>query len=91
MSKAMAGMIDAELEAEMKEARAEGFSGAEYEAEIRRRQTSRTLPFDSRNEVSADARYVAECVSGRIITHMWIIGVLVPTVLGILLALLTAK
>jgi hypothetical protein len=41
----------------------------------------------SRNEVSADARYIAS----KIVSHMWIIFVLLPIVLGILFALLTAK
>jgi hypothetical protein len=37
-------------------------------------------PFDSRTEISADARYV----SGRIVKHLWIIFVALPFVLAIL-------
>ncbi len=63
-------------------------------------------PFDSRNEVSADARHIAEnqilltrnevsadarYIAGKIVSHMWIIFVLLPVVLGILFAILTAK
>lgn len=48
--------------------------------------------------ISADARYIAERAaiaakkaSGRIVKHLWIIFVLLPVVLGILFAVLTAK
>ncbi len=41
-------------------------------------------PFDSRTEISADARHVA----GRIVTHLWIIFVIMPFVLGILYEIL---
>jgi hypothetical protein len=44
-------------------------------------------PFDSRNEISADARYIG----GKIVSHTWIIFVLLPIVLGVLFAILTAK
>jgi hypothetical protein len=42
--------------------------------------------FDLRSEVSEDARYF----SGRIVTHLWIIFVLLPVVLGILFTILYA-
>jgi hypothetical protein len=63
-------------------------------------------PFDSRSEVSADARHIAENqaaltrnevsadarhIAGKIVSHMWIIFVLLPIVLGVLFAVLTAK
>jgi hypothetical protein len=78
------GLMDVEVEALMKQAR--GDDQDQYADVIRRRQISRTLPFDARNEVSADATYIA----GRIVTHMWIIGVLVPVVAVLLVQLLAA-
>lgn len=50
-----------------------------------KRQESLAKPFDPRTEISADAQHIA----GRIVTHMWIIFVLLPLVLGILFAILT--
>ncbi len=44
-------------------------------------------PFNPRTEVSADARHTA----GRIITHMWIIFIVLPFILAILFAIFTAK
>jgi hypothetical protein len=41
--------------------------------------------FDPRREISADAQYIA----GRIVTHLWVIFVLLPFVLGFLWYLLT--
>lgn len=38
-------------------------------------------PFDPRNEVSADARYIAK----RVVKHLWIIFLVVPTILSIIL------
>jgi hypothetical protein len=50
---------------------------------------------DARTQISADAQYIAESArkdaqqaSGRIVTHMWIIFVLLPIVLAILFAIL---
>jgi hypothetical protein len=50
-----------------------------------------------RAQVSADAYHIVKCAredareaSGRIVKHMWIIFVLLPIVLAILFALLTA-
>jgi hypothetical protein len=54
---------------------------------LRKRQLSRTLPFDERNEVSADARFIA----GRIVKHLWLIAVLLPVVSGILFAVISNK
>ena len=51
-----------------------------------RRQASIARGFDLRSEVSEDARYI----SGRIVTHLWIIFVLLPVVLGILFGILYA-
>ena len=74
-------------------------------AEDRRTMLSAN-PFDSRREVSADARHIADnytsftrnevsadarYVAGKIVSHMWIIFVLLPVVLGILFAILTSK
>jgi hypothetical protein len=55
-----------------------------YEDVLRARQTSRTLPFDARNEVSADARFIA----ARIVSNMWIIGVGLPIVAALLIVAL---
>jgi hypothetical protein len=51
-----------------------------------KRQASVARGFDLRSEVSEDARYI----SGRIVTHLWIIFVLLPVVLGILFTILYA-
>lgn len=83
--KDMTGLLDVQIEALMKNAKTNDKST--YEDELRNRQLSRTLPFDARNEVSADARYVA----GHIVTHLWIIGVVVPVVAGLLFVLFTMK
>src|ERR1039458_1630641 len=41
-------------------------------------------PFDPRTEVSADARHIAS----KIVTHLWILFVLLPFIIGVLLVLL---
>jgi hypothetical protein len=45
-------------------------------------------PFDPRREISADAEHIAKVVSGRIVTHLWIIFVALPFMLGLLYAIL---
>jgi hypothetical protein len=70
----VARLMDVEVESLMK--KADDYDRGRYEDEIRKRQLSRTLPFDTRNEVSADARYVASSIT----KHLWIIGVVIPTV-----------
>ncbi len=74
-------MLDVELEQLMK---ANPKERETYEEVIRARQLSRTLPFDPRNELSTDAKYVAD----RIVGTMWTIFVLLPVVVGLLLAAL---
>lgn len=65
MSKLKEQMIDAQLETLMNGCHPKNTAGREmYAKMIRDRQLSRTLPFDPRNEVSADAVYI----SGRIVT-----------------------
>jgi hypothetical protein len=58
------------------------------EAESQRLSERRTelenIPFDPRTEVSADAKHIA----GRIITHLWILFILVPVIIAVLLAVL---
>jgi hypothetical protein len=49
----------------------------------RLRRCNSAFPFDPRREVSADAKHI----SGRIVTHLWVIFVLLPIVLGILWAI----
>lgn len=73
-------MIDAEVETLMKQAK----DRSNYEDVLRKRQLSRTLVFEARNEVSADARFIA----GRIVTNMWIIGVGLPVVAALLIVAL---
>lgn len=51
-----------------------------------KRQASIARGFDLRSEVSEDARYI----SGRIVTHLWIIFVLLPVMLGVLFSILYA-
>lgn len=81
ISKLREQMLDVELERLMKANPKERES---YEETIRARQLSRTLPFDPRNELSTDAKYIAD----RIVGTMWTIFVLVPVVLGLLAAAL---
>ena len=76
-------VIDVDVESRMKET-TYGPYKVEYENVLRKRQQSRTLLFDARNEVSADARYIAS----RIVTTMWIIGVGLPIVAALLLAMI---
>ena len=45
-----------------------------------RRQALQDNPFDPRTEISADAIHIAS----RVVTHLWIIFVLLPFVLGLL-------
>ncbi len=78
MSKLKEQMLDVELEQLMKT----GDTSARDI--IAARQLSRTLPFDPRNELSTDAKYVAD----RIVSTMWMIFIVLPFVVGILLALL---
>jgi hypothetical protein len=67
--------------------------------EVGKPETSAVVvPFDTRTEVSADAYHIVKCAredsreaAGRIVKHLWIIFVLLPVVLGILFAILTAK
>ena len=54
------------------------------EARAKKRAELQENPFDTRTEVSADAKHIA----GRIIKHLWIIFVLLPIVLGVLWALM---
>ena len=56
-------------------------------ARAAKREELQDNPFDPRTEVSADAKHIA----GRIVKNLWIIFVLLPVVLGILFAILTAK
>ena len=56
---------------------------AELEAKrlelIARRKGLEDFPFDPRTEISADAEHIAS----RVVTHLWIIFVLLPFVLGL--------
>ena len=54
------------------------------DARARKRAELLENPFDSRAEVSADAKHIAS----SIIKHLWIIFVLLPVVLGVLWALM---
>lgn len=81
--KDVTGLMDVEVEVLMKQAVFPADRKA-YEDVLRKRQLSRTLPFDARNEVSADARHIAS----HIIKHMWIIGVGLPVVAALLIVAL---
>jgi hypothetical protein len=48
-----------------------------------KREELQAKPFDPRTEVSADA-YIA----GRIVTHLWLLFVLLPFIIGVLLVLI---
>jgi hypothetical protein len=71
----------AELERRRSQREADRIRGESVRAELLRN------PFDPRREVSGDGRHIAS----RVITHMWIIFILLPIVFGILFAVLTAK
>ena len=49
-----------------------------------KREELRVNPFDPRTEISADAKQIA----GRIVSHLWILFVLLPLVAGALWTLL---
>jgi|SRR5208282_97920 len=54
------------------------------------REELKSNPVNPRTEISADAEYIAKttlAASGRIVKHLWIIFVLLPVVLGILIAI----
>lgn len=67
-----------------REALAESQRLAEEVRLSKRRALLEAVPFDSRTEISADARHIA----GRVVTALWIIFVLIPFVLGILFEIL---
>ena len=52
--------------------------------QAKKREELQDNPFDPRTEVSADAKHIGS----RIVTHLWIIFVLLPFVLGVLWALM---
>jgi len=56
--------------------------------ENRRRELLERHPFDPRTELSADAVHIGKRVD-RLVTHLWIIVVLLPFVLGVLYYLMT--
>ena len=51
-----------------------------------KRQELQDNPFDPRTEISADAKHIAS----RVVTHLWILFVLLPVIAVILLALIGA-
>ena len=61
--------------------------------ELKRRGLPTEIAPTPPDPISADAKYIARAVdedSGRIIKHMWIILVLLPVLLGILYAIVSA-
>jgi len=60
---------------------------AERQRLSKKRQALQDDPFDPRTEISADARHIAS----RIVTHLWILFVLLPVIIGLLYALVTAR
>ncbi len=71
---------------------AERFAKRKRDAEEQRatraakREELQDNPFDPRTEVSADAKHIAS----RIVFHLWVLFVLLPFVVGILLAIVSA-
>jgi hypothetical protein len=63
---------------------------AEEQRLSRKRQSLQDNPFDPRTEISADAKRIAGRID-RIVTHLWILFVLLPVILGLLYALLTIR
>jgi hypothetical protein len=83
VSKIKEQLLDVELDNAIK---ADPSLRDNYENIIRARQLSRTLPFDHRNEISADAVYIAD----RVVKTMWIILVVLPVVMGLLLVAISS-
>jgi hypothetical protein len=73
-------LIDVDVESRMNASTYPPYK-KEYENVLRTRQQSRTLPFDARNEVSADARYIVE----KITKYIVVLFVLLPVVAGLML------
>ncbi len=70
-----------------------GWTAAMSEATLTNAPTAEML-FEPRTDISADAKHIASAVerSGRrIVTHLWILFVALPAVVGILYAILTSK
>jgi hypothetical protein len=66
--------------------RNEGAKERLQDARAAKREELQDNPFDPRTEVSADARHIAN----KIVTHLWILFVLLPFIIGLLLVLLGA-
>jgi hypothetical protein len=71
-------------ERETLKAKRETVRAAESQRLSERKMELETIPFDPRTEVSADAKHIAS----RIITHLWILFILVPIIIAVLLAVL---
>jgi len=54
-------------------------------ARAAKREELQDNPFDPRTELSADAKHIAS----RIVTHLWILFVALPVVLGLLYGIIT--
>ena len=77
-------LIERRGELENFKAKREATKAAELQRLSERRRELEAAPFDPRTEVSADAKHIAS----RIVTHLWILFVLLPVIVGILLAVL---
>jgi hypothetical protein len=77
MGKLKEQLLDIELDHAIK---ADPSLRDDYENIIRARQLSRTLPCDHRNEISADAVYIAD----RVVKNLWIVLVVLPALMGLL-------
>lgn len=87
-TKAAAHAIDNRLlEKQILKADEQKRQGEEERRMAKKRQGLEYNPFDVRTEISADAVHIAS----RIVTHLWIIFVLLPFVLGLLYVLITAR
>jgi hypothetical protein len=68
--------------------RKEGEAAELAEIQVQRASKRKELeenPFDPRSEVSADAKHIAN----KVVTHLWILFVALPIVLGILYSMLS--
>jgi hypothetical protein len=76
-------LAEKHTEREQRHAKLEETRATKRERLIERRKELEADPFDPRTEISADAKHIAS----RIITHLWILFVLLPIIAVVLFAL----
>jgi hypothetical protein len=77
-------LIERREEREKFRAKRDAARAAQLERLSERRKELEANPFDARTEVSADAKHIAS----RIVTHLWILFILVPVIIAVLLIVL---